>query len=100
MVGWLTCLDVGREKFGGLDGGDEILARSELEPPWLSIAVEGSDATAFGVSGRNGPSNALAGDSGLLPGMVSKPDRVTGGVECKVVRTSRVRPEVSQLSKG
>ena len=24
MLGWLTCLDVGREKFGGLDGGDDV----------------------------------------------------------------------------
>lgn len=91
---------MGREKLGGLDGGDETLALGELRGPRLSTAAAASDNAAHGVAGKNGPSSALAGDSGLLPGMVAKPDLVTGGVDCKVERTSRVRPEVSQLSKG
>lgn len=62
--------------------------------------VVASDEGASGESGRNGPSSALAGDSGLLPGIVSKPDLVTGGVECSVVRTSPVTLEVSHWSKG
>lgn len=100
IMGWLTCLEVGREKLGGLDGGDDILAFGELGGPQLSTAVAASDEAPYGESGRKGPSSALAGDSGLLPGIVSKPDLVTGGVDCNVVRTSRVTPDVSQWSKG
>lgn len=62
--------------------------------------VIASEEGAIGESGRNGPSSALAGDSGLLPGIVSNPDLVTGGVECSVVRTSPVTLEVSHWSKG
>ena len=77
-----------------------MLALGELGGPQLSTAVAASDEVAWGESGRKGPSSALAGDSGLLPGIVSRPDLVTGGVDRNVVRTSRVTLEVSHLSKG
>jgi hypothetical protein len=91
-AGWLVCLDVGREKLVGLDGGDEKLALGEVG--------EKFEDAARGISGRNGPSNAVAGDSGLLPGIVARPDLVTGGVDCKVGLLSRPGPDVSQWSKG
>lgn len=76
--------DVGREKLTGLEGGDDFGCRGdELQP----YAVGVSDVAAcggeleIGDSGRNGPSKIFAGDSGRLPGIVSKPDRVTGGEE-------------------
>ena len=70
-------LDVGLEKLGGLDGGDEKLALRE-ELGIQSIAVAVSEVAAWGEDGRKDPSRALAGDSGLLPGIVSRPDLVTG----------------------
>ena len=75
----------------GLDGGDEKLALGEL-------GAKFEDA-ARGVSGRNGPSSAVAGDSGLLPGIVARLDLVTGGVDCELGLTSRPRPDVSQWPK-
>lgn len=53
----------------------------------------------IGELGRNGPSRMLAGESGLLPGIVSKPDRV-GGDECTAARISRCTEDVSQESKA
>jgi hypothetical protein len=71
-------LDVGLEKLGGLDGGDERLALRE-ELGIQSIDVAASEFAARGDEGRKGPSRVFAGDSGLLPGIVSRPDLVTGG---------------------
>ena len=80
----LLCEEVGREKFGGLDGGDDFICRGdELHPTTVAV----SDVAAWGGeldigdSGKYGPSRASAGDSGRLPGIVSKPARVTGGEE-------------------
>jgi hypothetical protein len=80
-------LEVGLEKLGGLDGGDEKLAFGE-EPGIQPTAVVASEFAALGDDGRKGPSRALAGDSGLLPGIVSRPDLVSGGEDWRVARTS------------
>lgn len=86
-VALLRLPEVGLEKFGGLDGGEERLAlRGEFGIH--STAVTLSEEMATGEEGRNGPSRALAGDSGLLPGIVSKPDLGTGGEDTRVARTS------------
>lgn len=53
----------------------------------------------IGDSGRNW-SSASAGDSGLLPGMVSSPDRVTGGEECMPALISWGTDDVSHRSKA
>lgn len=77
--------EVGREKFGGLDeGGDDgiiCLGGGELEFQLNVVAV--SEEVVWGESGRNGPSNAPAGETDRLPGIVSRPrpPRVTGGDE-------------------
>lgn len=88
--GLLRDEDVGREKFGGLDGGDDGSCRGEELHPIIVVAsdVAAGGELGTGVSGRNGPSKALAGDSDLLPGIVSRPDRVTGGEECITARIS------------
>lgn len=70
-------LDVGLEKLGGLDGGDDKLALRE-ESGTQSPAAAASEVAAWGDEGRKGPSRGLAGDSGLLPGIVSRPDFVSG----------------------
>lgn len=86
-VALLRLLEVGLEKFGGLDGGEETLAlREELGFHSTDVAV--SEEMATGEEGRNGPSRALAGDSGLLPGIVSKPGLGTGDEDTRVARTS------------
>ena len=71
-VALLRLLEVGLEKFGGLDGGEERLTLRE-ELGIQSIAVAVSEEIAMGDEGKNGPSRAFAGDSGLLPGIVSRP---------------------------
>lgn len=53
-----------------------------------------------GEDGRNGPSRVSAGESGLLPGMVSKPDRVGGEDVIATTRNSRWTEDVSQESKA
>ncbi len=76
-VALLRLLEVGLEKFGGLDGGDERLTfREELGIQSTAVAV--SEEIAMGDEGKNGPSSAFAGDSGLLQGIVSRPDLGTG----------------------
>jgi len=80
-------LEVGLEKLGGLDGGDEKLAFRE-EPGIQPTAVVASEFAALGDDGRKGPSRALAGDAGLLPGIVSRPGLVSGGEDWRVARTS------------
>lgn len=70
--------EVGLEKFGGLDGGDERLALRELLGI-QSAVVAMSDDAAWGDEGRKGPSRALAGESGLLPGIVGRPVLITDG---------------------
>jgi hypothetical protein len=54
----------------------------------------------MGDCGGNGPSKASAGDSGRLPGIVSKPDRVTGEDEPMTARISWWTDDVSQLSNA
>jgi hypothetical protein len=76
-LGLLRWLDVGLEKLGGLDGSDEKLALQE-ELGIQSTAVAASEVAACGEDGRKGPSRGLAGDCGLLPGIVSRADLVTG----------------------
>jgi len=79
--------EVGLEKLGGLEGQEVKLAfREELGTQ--SFAVATFDELAWGAEGRKAASNALAGDSGLLPGIVSRPDRVTGGEDERAARTS------------
>src|SRR2546421_11128667 len=85
LVRWV---DPGREKLGGLAGGaDDKLALAEAVGT-QSTAVAVSDVEAWGEDGRKGPSSALRGDSGLLPGIVSSPDRVAGDEACRAARTS------------
>ena len=105
----LCCwLEVGREKFGGLDGGDDfcwVNGEVGYQPMASAVSDEvacGEDEYMVGDDGRNGPSSALAGDSGLLPGMVSSPVRLgMGGDEfIAATRISRWTDEVSQLSNA
>lgn len=82
-------LDVGREKFGGLDGGEDGIWRVLLVDGSQPAASAVSDDVACGDPGRKGPSSALAGDSERLPGIVSKPPRLrTVGDELMVYRIS------------
>jgi hypothetical protein len=73
--------EVGREKLGGLEGGDDRGCRGEeLQPTAVAVsdvAACGGEL-AMGDSGRKGPSKAWAGDSGRLPGMVSRIGRAAG----------------------
>lgn len=73
---WLL---VGREKLGGLDGGDEVVTTrdgEELQSP-SAVAVS-EDMACGGDDCSRSVSTASSGDSGLLPGIVSKPCRTTG----------------------
>ena len=82
--------DVGREKLGGLEGGDGLGCRGdELQPTAVAVSeVAACGELEMGESGRNGPSKASAGDSGLLPGIVSRPALVTGGDDWMTARIS------------
>lgn len=53
-----------------------------------------------GEGGRKGPSKASAGDSGLLPGMVSSPERVGGEEVMATTLISRWTEEVSHESNA
>ena len=105
----LCCwLEVGREKLGGLDGGDDfcwVSGEVGYHPMASAVSEEvacGDEEGMVGEDGRNGPSNALAGDSGLLPGMVSSPVRLgIGGDEfIAATRISRWTDEVSHWSNA
>lgn len=85
--GWMYCSegarsgllwdrDVGREKLGGVDGGDELIGRGGLDDQ--SDLAKEADDMACGDSGKKGPSRASAGESGRLPGMVASPGRAMG----------------------
>lgn len=87
----LLCDDVGREKLGGLEGGDDFgWCGEELHPTAVAVSEVAACGGELdkGDSGRYGPSSALAGDSGRLPGMVARPARVTGGDEWMAYRIS------------
>ena len=83
--------DTGLEKLGGgLDGGDDGMVLSDRvgsQPEASAVSVE----VACGELGKKGPSNAFAGDSDRLPGMVSSPPRVrtVGDDESTAARISR-----------
>ena len=105
MSGLFLCDDVGREKLGGLEGGDEDSSfKGDVGYHPIASAVSdevacGEEEYIVGDGGRNGPSKASAGDSGLLPGIVSKPDRVGGDEVIAAILISRWTDEVSQSSK-
>lgn len=76
--GLLHDREVGREKFGGLEGGDEVNSLGG-ELGVQSRAGGVSEDIATGESGRKGPSSAVAGDTDLLPGMVGRPPGLAEG---------------------
>lgn len=77
----------------------DVLVSGEYCETAASPSLGASDDEARGESGRKGPSRALAGDTGLLPGMVSSPSRVAGCVGCSGNRVSRRASEASELSR-
>lgn len=82
--------DVGREKFGGLDGGEDVGCRGdELHPTAVAVSeVAACGELDVGGSGRNGPFRASAGDPGRLPGIVANPVLVAGDDEYVRARIS------------
>ena len=97
--GLLHDREVGREKFGGLEGGEDVNSlRGELGVQ--SRGVGASEDIATGESGRKGPSNAVAGDTDLLPGMVGRPPGLADGEEWSAIRISGCTEEVSHRSNA
>jgi hypothetical protein len=75
-------LDVGREKLTGLDGGDDFSCRGdELQPTKVVVSDVAAcgDELKIGDRGSGRKESSKSVDSGRLPGIVSKPARVTGG---------------------
>lgn len=92
--------EVGREKFIGLEGGDDFSCPGdELHTAVSEVAACGGELDIGDCgSGRICPSSTV--DSGRLPGIVAKPPRATGGDEWMAARISWCTDDVSQLSKA
>lgn len=87
--------DVGREKLGGLEGGEGNSSSAE------DLPADGELRRSCRIRGDDGRMGSSSGDSGREPGIGSRPDRVTFGVELSMVfLASWVMPDVSYRSKA
>ena len=84
----------GKDSPEGVQGAEKKMG----EVGW-EIGEAGCDCGGCGVGGRNGPSSALAGDSGREPGIVGKGDAFGRECACTVSRRGGGTAEVSQESK-
>jgi hypothetical protein len=85
----------------GLDGRDDFGCRGEeLHPTTVTVSEVAACGGELDIGDSGRKSASSSADSGRLPGMVSRPERVTGGDEWIAALISWWTEDVSHLSKA